>query len=752
MTLDRRNFLVNVSATGGALVLGVTWNTQAAAAGSVAHAKPWEAPGGVYEYTPWLTISRDNVVTVRVPTPEIGNGVMTQILMTVTEELNCDWRRVRAEYASATRNHLEGNVYSKSAGPLGFFAGRSTMPPRTQVLLQAGASARERLKEAAAQAWGVPRAEIEAKDSMLTHAGSGRKASYGDMAERAATVRLAQEPAPKPEQQWWFLGKANPPKVHLPLVSNGSAVYGIDVQVPGMVYAAIMHSPAQGGKLRRYDFEKIRRMPGVLAVVTVDPSEPRAEIDPKLPPFPLGLSTPQSAVAVIANHYWQAKKALEALPVEWDDGPGAQWKTDAQTVQAVVDAVQQEGQKTEVSLGQPLEQFGKGGKVVEAVYSTPFSDHAVLEPLNGTALVTADRVDVWHPTQHGHQALFVAAHESGLPPEKVFVHPTFVGGGFGRRVFGDDLRMVVAVAKKFPGRPVKVIWSREETMRQGRYRTLQAARLRAPLDDSGMPTALHIRTAGTPGSWLRGLTDGPLVSGALAHVQVESRVVPVNLLGGPYRGPGYNTHAFFVETFVDECALAAGMDPLEYWLKLYGKWSDVAWTRCLKEVAAKAQWGKKLPKGWAQGVAISNWGMHGKPDAGTTVAAVATVEVSREGVLRVDTVDIAFDTGRMLNRDAVLAQIESGVIFSLNTCLNERLTVQNGRVVEGNFHQYPMLRISEMPKINVHFGALTGHPRTAEIGEPPVGPVPPAVGNAVFRATGKRMRTMPFRQQDLRWT
>lgn len=752
MELNRRDFLVNASAVGGALVLGVSWSGAAEAAGSAAHARPWEGPRGSTEYNPWVTIGRDNVVTVRVPTPEIGNGVMTQILMTVTEELNCDWSKVRAEYASATRNHLEGNVYSKPAGPLGFFAGRSTMPPRTQVLLQAGASARERLKEAAAQAWGVPRSEIVAKDSVLTHARTRRKATYGEMAERAGSVRLDAEPAPKPEQEWWFLGKGTPPKVHLPLVTNGTAVYGIDVKLPNMVHAAIMHSPVQGGKLRRYDFDKIRHMPGVKAVVVVDPSEARAEMDPKLPPFPLGLSLPQSAVAVIADHYWQAKKALEALPVEWDDGPGAQWKNDAQTVKAVVDALEQEGQKVEISRGQALEQFGKGGKVVEAVYTTPFSDHATMEPLNGTALVTADRVDVWHPTQHGHQALFVAAHESGVAPEKVHIHPTFVGGGFGRRVFGDDVRMVVAVAKKFPGRPVKVIWSREETTRQGRYRTLQSARLRAPLDDSGLPAALHIRTAGTPGSWLRGLTDGPLVSGGLQHAQVESRVVPMNLLGGPYRGPGYNTHAFFVETFVDECAVAAGMDPLDYRIKLYSKWPDVAWTRCLQEVGAKAGWGKSLPRGWGQGVAVANWGMHGKPEAGTTVAVVATVEVTREGVLRVDTVDVAFDTGRVLNRDAVVAQIESGVIFALNMCINERLTVQDGRVVEGNYHEYPMLRIADVPRrINVHFGALTGHPRTAEIGEPPVGPVPAAVGNAVFRATGKRMRTMPFRLQDLKW-
>ena len=752
MDMNRRNFLVNASAVGGGLMLGLSWSNEAAAAGA-GGARPWEAPENSQEFDAWITIGRDNVVTVRVPTPEIGNGVMTQILMTVTEELHCDWSKVRPEYASATRNLAENNVYSKPGGYIAFFSGRSTLPDRTNALLQAGASARERLKEAAAQTWGVPRAEVQTKNGQLTHTKSRRKASFGDMAEKAASVKLAIEPNPKPPQEWWFLGKASPPKVHLPMVVTGTATYGIDVQQPGMVYAALLQSPVQGGKLKSYDFEKIRHMPGVKAVVVVDPSEPRAAIDPKLPPFPLGLSTPQSAVAVIAQHYWQARKALEALPVEWDDGAGVQWKTDEQTVQAVLDPLQNEGKKIEISRGKALDVLGQSTKVVEATYLTPYSDHVTMEPLNGTALVTADRVDVWHPTQHGHQALFIAAQETGLPTQKVHIHPTFVGCGLGRRAFGDDLRMVVAVAKKYPGVPVKVVWSREESMRQGRYRPLQSAKIRAALDEQGLPSALHVRTVGGPGMWLRFMTEGPHATGAIENVQIESSVAPLNILGGPYRGPGYNSHAFFIDTFLDECALAVGMDPLEYRLKYYARWPDPGWTRCLKEVAAKADWGRKLPKGWGQGIAIANWGALGKPEAGTTVAAVVTVEVSREGQLRVDSVDMAFDSGRVMNRDAVVAQLEGGAIMALNMSMLEKISVKDGKIVEGNFHEYPMLRIGDMPRrINVHFGALTGHPRTAEMGEPPMGPVPPALGNAIFRATGKRLRTQPFRMHDLRWT
>jgi isoquinoline 1-oxidoreductase beta subunit len=313
--------------------------------------------------------------------------------------------------------------------------------------------------------------------------------------------------------------------------------------------------------------------------------------------------------------------------------------------------------------------------------------------------------------------------------------------------------MVVAVAKKFPGRPVKVIWSREETTRQGRFRYLQAAKMRTALDATGMPVAFHGRVSGGPGMSVRYFTDGPHASGLIDNVQVESNVIPLHILTGPYRGPGYNSNAFFMETFFDECAHAAGMDPMEYRLKMFAKWPDKGWTMCLKEVAVKSGWGKKLPKGWGQGVAIANWGMGGKAEAGTTVAAVATVEVTKNGVLRVDSIDIAFDTGRILNRDAVAAQLEGGVIYGLNMALNEQLTIQNGRIVEGNYHEYPMLRIGDMPrKINVHFGGLSGHSRIFEIGEPPVGVVGPAVGNAIFKATGKRVRTQPFRLQDLSWT
>jgi isoquinoline 1-oxidoreductase beta subunit len=314
------------------------------------------------------------------------------------------------------------------------------------------------------------------------------------------------------------------------------------------------------------------------------------------------------------------------------------------------------------------------------------------------------------------------------------------------------LRMVVAVAREYPGVPVHVIWSREETTRQGRFRTMIATRLKAELDDQGMPQALkgHAVLTG-PFMFASSFSDTPYaVSGAIPNVELGTTLWPTHVLTGAYRGPWYNSFAFIVETFVDECAVAAGVDPLEYRLRLLSKW-DPSWSKCLQVAAQKAGWGTPLPKGQARGIAVCGWPMAGMPHSSSVVCAVATVEVTPKGVLNVKTIDLAFDCGRIANRDAVLAQLEGGVIFGLNMSLNEQLTIRNGAVVEGNFDEYPILRINEIPKINIHFDALSGYDRFSMIGEAPVGPIGPAIGNAIFQATGKRLRATPFRQHDLSW-
>lgn len=740
---SRRSFLVGSMAVGGALVIG----TRAMAA---VPSDPWnkDLAAGSSDFTPWLNIAPDDTITVRVTAVDIGQGTLTQIVSYIKEELDPEWDKIVPEYASTTRDYLENNVYSTPGGALAYFSGRSTGPARMDTYLQVAASARERLKGAAAAAWGVPATEITIKEGVLSHS-SGKTARFGEMVAAAAAFELAEEPKPKDASEWVFLTKKHPAKVQLPQIVTGELNYGIDVKVPGKVYAALMQSPVMGGTLKSYDFEAIRDMPGVRAAVAVKPGE---NLPTDLnPPFPFGVNPAQHGVAVIADHYWQARKALEALPIEWDDGPGAQWKSTEQMVQAARDAVQKPGEKVEVSTGDVEAVFADATNIVEADYDTPYCDQAPIEPLNGCALVTADRVDFWHPSQHSQEAFFVAAHETAMPPEKVFFHQTYVGGGFGRRVFSDDARMVVAVAKQYPDVPVHVVWSREETMRQGRYRPLMASKLKAALGEDGMPTAFLARMSGGPGFFAVGIPDSAIAQ-VVPNVQIESQTVPFHILTGPYRGPGYNSNAFFVETFLDECAVAAGIDPLDYRIKLYGKWADAGWVKCLEEVKAKSGWGEPLPKGQGRGVAVANWGMGGKPEEGTTVATVARVEVSPDGVLKVLQLDVAFDTGRVVNEDAVRTELEGGTMFGYNMSVNEGLNIENGRIVEGNFDEYPMIRMADVPpQINVHFGGLTGHNRYTEIGEPPVGTVGPAIGNAIFQATGKRLRSTPFRLHDLSW-
>lgn len=742
-TVSRRSFLISTAVVGGGLAIGLNWTADAAGASGS-------------EFTQWLSIAPDNTVTVRSPMPDWGQGTATQWAMIIAEELNVDWSTIKIEYQSPQRMYVDNKAAPPAPGAVKvhFSGARSTHELRIAQGTQLGASARERLKAAAAAQWKVPVSEITATNSLLTHTPTGRTLTYGNVAAKAATIKLDKEPAPKPRSEWTLLGKASPGKIQNTSIVNGSAVFGMDVRVPGMVYAALRQPPTQGGTLKSYDDSVARKMPGVLAVVTVDPKESAGYNDPSLPlPYGKGgmaLSVGQHGIAVIAEHYWQARKALDALRVEWDDGEGAKWTTTEmvnETARALLDSGDLKVEKSEGDVALIDQQK----KVVEGFYRTPYCEQCTMEPLNGTALVTPDRVEVWAPAQQSAHAHVVAVDETGMPPEKVTFHQTQVGGGFGRRIYADDIRMVVAVARKFQGRPVHVIWSREETMRQGRYRSLMNANLRAGLDEkTGLPVAVHARYATGPGGATSGLHDTPY--GFNKNFKVEGGDLPFNVISGAYRGPGYNSLAFITETFIDECAHAAGVDPVEYRLKLLDGYADPGWALCLKEAAGKSGWGKSLPKGMGMGVAISNWGGTGKPHTGTTVATVATVEVTKAGVLKIHQLDVAFDSGGVMNPGAMRSQMIGGTVFGLNMTLNEGLNVRNGRIVEGNFDQYPMLRAGDMPtQINIHFGGLSGHSRFSEAGEPPAGVVGPAVGNAIFAATGKRLRTTPFRLHDLSW-
>lgn len=742
----RRGFIVTMLGAGGALVFG-TMRSEAADLGST----PWSGPlvEGAQEFTPWLAISPDGKVTVYVAHPDIGNGVVTQSVSYIYEELSPRWEDIKAEYASPQRNYELNNFYGDVGGPLAYFSGRSTSEPRRIAYMTAAATAREQLKAAAAASWEVDIGEITVSDGILSHEASGNSASFGEFLAAAADITLDFEPQPKPREEWTFLGKATPAKIQIPQIVTGKAVYGMDVDVPGKVYAALRQSPVMGGQLKSFDFEAIRHMPGVRAAVEVKPNDP-GEPNRVEPPFPFGLAPLQSAVAVIADHYWQARTALDAMPIEWDDGPGAKWTDTEMMNEAARAALREEGDVL-LSVGDVEADFEKGGTIVEAEYLTPYCDQVTMEPMNGTCLVTEDRVEMWHPSQHTEMAWAMAVQQTGVDPANVEVHQTYVGGGFGRRVFSEDARMVAAVAQQYPGVPVHTIWSREESIRQGRFRPLMAGYLKARLGDDGLPTSLFARVSGGPGFFSTGIADTafPLV---IENTQIETKVVEdFHILTGPYRGPGYNSTIFFIESFIDEMAHAAGQDSLDYRIALYSKWSDPGWVKVLEELRDKSGWGSELPAGQARGVAIGNWGMGGRTGAGTTCGAVVHAEVSQGGELTIHRIDVAFDSGRVMNTDAVRAQLEGGTIFGLNMAMNEGLNIRNGRIVEGNYDEYPMLRIGDIPEIHIHFGGLTDAERYDEIGEPPIGPVGPALASAVFQITGKRMRTQPFRDYDLSW-
>jgi isoquinoline 1-oxidoreductase beta subunit len=737
--LNRRTFLISTAVVGGGLSLSILTSC----AGKKA------APSEATEVSAWLTIDADDNVLVRVPFNECGNGAMTMVALLMAEELRADWNKVSAEPIDLNRDTREKGTYKAFDSTFFTFSGRSTSPDLMRIMRQAGASARERLKTAAALRWKVPVAEVEAHHGVLAHAATKRTLRYGEVAAAAAAVKLPKEPEVGIYQDVELLKGKAPGKLVDQQIVTGTTTYGIDVKVPGMVYGALMQSPVHGGRLKRYDFEAIRTMPGVIGVAVVDPDAPRKAL--KLP-LNDSESRAQSTVAVVAEHYWQARQALEAMPIEWDDGEGARWKTNDQVNAAVLARLDTPGEKVERETGDALGVIGKSRRVVEATYLTPFADQAPLEPLNATARVTDGKIEVWHNGAIQAQSFYVAAEEADLPLENVVLHPTMLGGHFGRRNFSDDLRLVVAVAKKFPGKAVKIIWSREEMFRQGRYRWLTAGRLRAALGKDGLPTALHSRLSRTIYG-TAGIGNAAYTNGVIPNVRLENSEVPLHVRWGSYRAPGYNSYVFMLESFIDECAVAARIDPLEYRRKLLKDFRDPGWLKSLEEVAVRSGWGTPLPKGQGRGIAVANWGNWGGKDqvGGTTAAVVAHVEVSREGALKVLQLDIAFDCGRVFNRDAVEAQMQGGMLFGLNMALNEELSIENGRIVEGNFDTYPVLRMAEIPRLRVHFGGLTGAERTSEVGEPPVGPVGPAVANAIYAATGKRIRTMPFRKHDLTW-
>ena len=716
-SITRRHFVVASASAAGGLAISVAFPGFADAASIGAQA--WGPESTPNEINAFLAIDPDGSILIRSPHQEMGQGAITALPMIVAEELECDWSKVKVEYASPARNLREKNVYGEMTT-----VGSRGVRTSWQMLLQAGASARERLIAAAAQRWNVSPSDCEAANSKITHKATGRSFDYGALAADAANIKLDKEPAIRTPDQFKLIGKRLA-RLDTPLKINGSAKFAIDTNVPDMVYAAVAACPVFGGKLKSVDDAPAKGRRGILQVVKLE-----------------------NAVVVVADRFWRAKEALALLKPEWD--VGAAGNTDsAQFAKLYRDTL--DGPMVSArNDGSVDDAFGKGGKLVEAVYEAPHLAHATMEPLNATVHLQPDKLEVWLGSQTPMGTIRQAAAASGLKPEQIVIHNCFLGGGFGRRSINDEMRQAILVAKEV-GKPVKLVWTREEDMTQDRYRPQAAVRMKAALGSDGMPTAFDAKIA--VGSILRSTGINKVENGieaqavegfanipyAIPNVRVGCMLKNTHVPVMFWRSVGSSQNAFFVESYIDELAQAAGQDPYKFRRTLLAGKSD--FLGVLDTIAEKSDWGKPLGQGRGRGIAIHEC-------YGSIIGQVAEVTVSQKGEVKVDRVVAAVDCGHVVNPGIVEAQIQSGVIYGLSAALYGEITVKQGRVEQGNFDEYQVVRLADTPKIEVYL-ALSGGKKWGGIGEPGTAATAPAVANAVFAATGTRVRSMPLKNVKL---
>ncbi|MFM9939592.1 MAG: molybdopterin cofactor-binding domain-containing protein [Hyphomicrobiaceae bacterium] len=729
-SVSRRRLLLGAAATGSGLAVGVPLTdvpralAQKAVPAKALATKPDEIGA-------WVVIMPNEEVIVRVVRSEMGQGTLTGLAQLVAEELECDWKYVRTEMPTPGQSLARKRVW----GEFGTGGSRGIRTSE-QYVRQGGAAARTMLLQAAAAEWKVPVAELTVDKGVIRHAASKRQITYGKIAAAAAklpvpdlkTIQL------KDPKSWKIAGK---PLKRLDTAEklDGRKVYAIDVKLPGLLNAAIRACPVFGGTLTSYDETKIKGMPGVRHVVKVN----------------------ERTLAVVADTWWQAKKALDALPIVWDEGPHA--KASSATIAAfLAEGLTAPGDYASNKNGDVAAALAGAAKKVEAVYATPFLAHICMEPMNCVARVTADKAEVWVPTQNGEASLAALAEVAGLPLEKCEVYKHDLGGGFGRRGGTQDyVRQATSIAKQIPGVPIKLIWSREEDMGQDFYRPISQCRMEAGLDAAGNLTALSMRISGQSINafsnpsvikdgkdtrQLQGLTAQPsdaYIGYTVPNLAIEYAMRNTHVPVGPWRGVNTNQNAVYLECFIDEAAKAAGKDPLEFRRVLMGK--HPKHLAVLNAVAEKAGWGKPLPAGVHRGIAqFKGYGSYS--------AAVAEVSVSERGKLKVHRLVFALDSGHVVNPDQVEAQVEGSVAFGLGATLYGESSVKDGRIVEQNFDTQEMLRLAEMPKVEtvlVPSGGFWGG-----VGEPTICVVAPAVMNAIHAATGRPVRALPLKNQKLR--
>lgn len=725
--LSRRFFLQASAAVGGGMMLG--FHMPQALAATIGPKTQSTTTAVGTEINAWLVIDKDGTVTIRIPHTEMGQGGLTSVAMLVAEELNVDWSKIKTEWADANR-HLRNNKEYKVMSTHGSQLVRLQHPH----LMGAGAGARERLKQAAANAWGIDRSQIEAKLGMLTS--GNRTASYGEFAEAAAKVQLDKEPAIVTDPaKWWLLGKPTQ-RLDIPHKVDGSAQYAIDTRVPGMVYAAVKASPVPWGTLKSYDFDAIKSRPGVIAVVPL-----------KAVPGKRGQPDLQDAVAVVASSWYRAKTALDLMPIEWDFGEAAKTSS-AQYYEEGRKLMDQKGLVSGKEDPQAAEIIAGSKKVVTATYERPFETHARMEPINATVWVQDDRIDVWSPTQDQSAAITLVADQVGVDAKNVYAHTMFLGGGFGGNGGGGTgvTRQAAEISKQLK-KPVKVLWTREEDLAHDKQRPLAVARLSAALGENGLPEAVFTRAMWASQDGMNQIGGATADYGIynmpykFPHRQHERHNLKTHVPSSTHRAPGANQIGFMTESFIDEIAIAGGWNPLDWRLKMTEGLDD--FQLVLQTLKDKAGFRTDLPKGQGMGIAMVE-------SHGTIAAACATVNVSRRGRLEIEKILVVIDAGRVINPHAATEQCEGSVCWELSHAWTGGLELENGRFVNTNFDSYNLLRIDQNPHVETIF-ASSGGTKWGGLGEPAGPPAPPAVANAIYYATGKRVRSTPFRQIDLSW-